>query len=278
MNYIRIEFTLGDNEPARDILYAELDVLPVESAVDTDNGVEAFIPEDQYTGISVSDFPMTTAITGLSLEVSVVKQQNWNAEWEKNFDPIEVGPGLYIRAPFHPSRSDDFDYEIVIEPKMSFGTGHHQTTWLMCRYLLELDLTDKDVLDMGCGTAVLAILAKMRGAGYVCGIDIEEWAARNSEENAERNGYPGIEIIHGDADALGSRKYDVIIANINRNILTRDLPGYAEVLNPGGLILLSGFYESDIPVLEEVGRPLGLIPERTETKDRWAALIWRRRD
>lgn len=274
MNYIKLAFTIDPIEPGRDILYAELDGLPVESATDTDTGVEAFIPEDQYTEVTESDFPMTSAVADLKWQVETVEQQNWNAEWEKNFTPIEVGGGLHIRAPFHQTRASEFTYEIEIEPKMSFGTGHHQTTWLMCQYLLELNLEGKDVLDMGCGTAVLAILAKMRGAAYVEGIDIEEWAAENSRENASRNGYEDIHIIHGDATALGERKFDVIIANINRNILTRDMEQYAAVLNPGGTLLLSGFYESDVPVLEGVGKPLGFHPQRIETKDRWAALIW----
>lgn len=274
MNYIKISFNLDPLEPTREILYAELDALPVESAVDSETGVDAFIPEDQYTELSADDFSMTSAVGTVSWEVSTVKQENWNAQWEENFDPIDVGTGLHIRAPFHPSKLNEFDYEIVIEPKMSFGTGHHQTTWLMCQYLLQLPLQGKRVLDMGCGTAVLAILAKMRGADFTQGIDIEEWAAENSKENAERNGYPEIDILHGGAELLGNEKFDVVIANINRNILTRDMDKYAAVLNSGGQILLSGFYESDIPVLEEVGAKFGLKPSRIETKDRWAALIW----
>lgn len=276
MNYIGVTFTVEPLEPGREILYAELDELPVESMVDTEDGLQAFFPEDQYTDISEADFPMTMAVSTLKWTVESIELQNWNAEWEKNFDPISVGSGLYIRAPFHESKADEFTYEIVIEPKMSFGTGHHQTTWLMCQYLLDLELTGKTVLDMGCGTAVLAILARMRGANFACGIDIEEWAAENSIENAERNGYPDIEIHHGDADLLGERVYDVIIANINRNILTRDMARYAEVLASGGTLLLSGFYESDIPVLESVGEPLGLRPQRVETKDGWAALLWKK--
>lgn len=274
MNYIKLAFTVDPIEPGREILYAELDALPVETLVDTESGVEAFIPKDEFEGVSVEDFPMTSAVAKLTWEEEEVEQQNWNAEWEKNFQPIEVGDQLYIRAPFHESKSDQYPFEIIIEPKMSFGTGHHQTTWMMCKLLLSLDLKEKSVLDMGCGTAVLAILAKMKGSGYTEGIDIEEWAAENSRENAERNGAPDIVIKHGDASLLGERKFDVIIANINRNILLRDMAAYVADLNTGGQLLLSGFYESDIAQLEDAGRQLGMTPDQMQTKDGWAALIW----
>lgn len=274
MNYIKLTFQIEPLEPGREILYAELDALPVETIVDTDTGLEAFIPEIDYSEVSKEDFPMTLALSEMSWEIEEVAQQNWNAEWEKNFTPIDVDGKLYIIAPFHESKAADFEYEIIIEPKMSFGTGHHQTTWLMCSYLLNMDLQDKRVLDMGCGTAVLAILAKMKGSGYTEGIDIEEWAAENSKENCERNGTGDIAIYHGDASLLGERKFDVIIANINRNILIRDMKSYTDVLNSGGSLLLSGFYESDIPLLEETGRQLGMTPSQTQTKDGWAALIW----
>ncbi len=274
MNYIKISFHINPIEPGRGILYAELDDLPVESATDTDAGIDAFIPIDDYQEINATDFPMTSAVAELKWEVEEIAQQNWNAEWEKNFEPIHVGNRLRIRAPFHDSLAGEYDHEIVIEPKMSFGTGHHQTTWLMCQYLLDLDLNGKDVLDMGCGTAVLAILAKMKGAAYTEGIDIEEWAAQNSVENAARNGFDDIVIHEGDASLLGERNFDVIIANINRNILLNDMKSYVDVLNSGGQLLLSGFYESDVPVLEKAGKELGMKPYRMETKDSWAALIW----
>ncbi|NVK05070.1 MAG: 50S ribosomal protein L11 methyltransferase [Flavobacteriia bacterium] len=274
MNYIKLTFQVEPLDPGREILYAELDGLPVETVVDTENGLEAFIPKEDYTEVSSEDFPMTMAVSELQWEEEEVAQQNWNAEWEKNFNPIDVDGKLYIRAPFHESKKGEFDFEIVIEPKMSFGTGHHQTTWLMCSYLLDMELQDKSVLDMGCGTAVLAILAKMKGSGYTEGIDIEEWAAENSKENCERNGVGDIAIFHGDASLLGERTFDVIIANINRNILIRDMQSYTDVLNPGGALLLSGFYESDISLLEETGRQLGMTPLKTQTKDGWAALIW----
>ncbi len=274
MNYVKVSFRITPLEPGRDILYAELDELAVESAVDTDQGIDAFIPEDAFRPIENAQFPMTSAVAELSWETEEIAQQNWNAEWEKNFEPINVGNRLRICAPFHDSLADKFEYEIIIEPKMSFGTGHHQTTWLMCQYLLDLDLQGKDVLDMGCGTAVLAILAKMRGAAYTEGIDIETWAAENSVENATRNGFDDIAIFEGDVDLLGERTFDVIIANINRNILLNDLNRYVSVLRPNGTLLLSGFYESDVPVLEQAGIELGMKPEQVKTKDSWAALIW----
>lgn len=202
--------------------------------------------------------------------------KNWNEEWEKQHHPVlveaENGKKIWVRAPFHEHRTD-VDYEIEIEPKMSFGTAHHATTYMMLSYLAELPLEGLRVLDMGCGTAVLGILAKMRGADYVEGIDIDEWAYNNAIENVQRNGVE-MTIRIGDASLLDKRedKFDLVIANINRNILLNDMAAYAAVLNPGGTLLLSGFYESDIPALQQHAATFGLQIQQTKSRQSWAAL------
>ena len=205
--------------------------------------------------------------------------KNWNEEWEKGHQAVLVeyeGGSVWVRAPFHPHRND-VDYELIIEPKMSFGTAHHPTTYMMLSYVAELEMQGKRVLDMGCGTAVLGILAKMRGAEYVEGVDIDEWAFNNARENAASN---GVEIVLklGDAGLLavagGSRvqRFDIIIANINRNILLADMDKYAAVLKVGGTLLLSGFYEADEAALVARAKELGMTLKNRKNRDGWSAL------
>ena len=195
---------------------------------------------------------------------------NWNEEWEKNFEPIEVDNTCRVRAPFHEYK--EVQYDIVIEPKMSFGTGHHETTFMVIQHLLETDVTGKKTLDMGCGTAILAILAEMKGAQPIDAIDIDNWCYLNSIENAERNNCKHISVYEGDASLLPGRTYDVIIANINRNILLNDMQVYVDCLNPGGTLLLSGFYEEDIPAIDESCSSKGLKLIKKHQKNNWVAL------
>ena len=198
--------------------------------------------------------------------------KNWNEEWEKGHHAVlvEYNSGkVWVRAPFHPHRTD-VDYELIIEPKMSFGTAHHPTTYMMLSYVAELDMVGKRVLDMGCGTAVLGILAKMRGASYVEGVDIDEWAFNNAQENAVSNGVE-ITLKLGDASSLQGH-FDIIIANINRNILLADMERYAAVLNAGGTLLLSGFYEADEGVLIARANELGMILKTKKNRDGWSAI------
>src|SRR5690606_5037363 len=176
----------------------------------------------------------------------------------------------HVRAPFHPKTDAEFD--IVIEPKMSFGTGHHETTHMMIQHLLETILEGKKTLDMGCGTAILAILAEMKGAQPIDAIDIDNWCYLNSIENAQRNNCHNINVEEGDASLLDGRKYDVIIANINRNILLNDMNQYADCLNENGILFLSGFYEEDIPAIDECCKNLGLKLESVKKQNNWVAL------
>lgn len=276
MKYIEVTIQLGQNDPFRDLL---IDALgnegPYDSFVEIPEGLKAYVPAEQFDenwlAEQISDIQsMTTAY----YTFESMPDKNWNEEWEKQHKPVLVESDnnrkLWVRAPFHEHRSD-VDYEIEIEPKMSFGTAHHQTTYMMLSYLTEIPLENMHVLDMGCGTAVLAILAKIRGAQYVEAIDIDEWAYNNALENAQRNNVD-INIRIGDASLLGPTQFDVIIANINRNILLNDMAAYSAVLKSGGNLLLSGFYESDVPSLQAKAESLKLTLCQQKIRQGWTAL------
>lgn len=276
MKYIEVNITLGQNDPFRDLLVDALgNEGPYDSFVETPDGLKAYVQESLFDEAWLKgQIEEMRTLTGCTYKFEALPNKNWNEEWEKQHTPVlveaEGGKRVWVRAPFHEHR-DDVDYEIEIEPKMSFGTAHHPTTHLMLSYLTELDIAGRKVLDMGCGTAVLAILAKKRGADYVEAIDIDEWAYNNALENAQRNGVE-ITVRIGDATLLGDRRFDLIIANINRNILLADMAAYASVLQPGGTLLLSGFYESDVPVLRGHAASLGLRLAQQKVRQSWAAL------
>lgn len=273
MKYIEVSFTLDDTGLFRDMLVSNLAEGPYESFVDTPDGVKAYVPADQYDrhflDVTVETFPLP-----LKYSVAEMEDRDWNAEWEKGHEAVLVkadnGTTIWVRAPFHPHRND-VDYEIIIEPKMSFGTAHHPTTYMMLSYVAELDMVGRRVLDMGCGTAVLAILAKMRGADRVTGIDVDEWAYRNAQENAASNGV-ALDLRLGDASLLSTARFDLIIANINRNILLADMERYAAVLDAGGFLLLSGFYEADEGALIARANELGMTLVSKKSRDGWSAL------
>ena len=287
MKYIEVTITLNPVDPYRDLLVDALgNEGPYDSFVETPDGLKAYVPADQFDEdwlkSQLDDLKQFTTRMGMhqcqSLQFSIqeMPDKNWNEEWEKQHQPVMVeadnGKRIWVRAPFHEHRAD-VDYEIEIEPKMSFGTAHHATTYMMLSYVAELPMEGLRVLDMGCGTAVLGILAKMRGAAYVEGIDIDEWAYNNAVENVQRN-VVEMTIRIGDASLLVNRsdKFDLIIANINRNILLNDMAAYVSVLKAGGTLLLSGFYESDIPALQQHAESLGLHLCQTKSRQSWAAL------
>ncbi|MCX2720561.1 50S ribosomal protein L11 methyltransferase [Lentiprolixibacter aurantiacus] len=268
--YLEYNFQISPQQPATDILIAELAELGFDSFVETETGLQAYIP---YEG-EVPDLSGVGILSNPEFEISHNRKEvepiNWNETWEKNFHPILIEEHCAIRAPFH--QPFEVPYEIVIEPKMSFGTGHHETTHMMLQYVLKAELEGKSVLDMGCGTGVLAILAGMRGAQSVTAIDIDNWSYENSMENVKRNGQPDIEVIQGDASLLAGRKFDIILANINRNILLEDLPTYREALiAPGGELYLSGFYEEDLPLLTDKCNSLGLRFSEKLKKGDWVS-------
>lgn len=268
--YIGYDFKVNPLQPGTEILIAELGCAGFESFVETEEGVTAYIQKDEWNPNILDDINILDSDEfKIEYTFSEIEQINWNSEWEKNFDPIEVDGKCTVRAPFHPDKN--FEYEIVIEPKMSFGTGHHETTFMMLQFILENDFKGKSVLDMGCGTAVLAILAEMRGASKLDAIDIDEWCFENSLENIERNNSENISVFLGDATLLSDKKYDVIIANINRNILLNDMDTYRKCLEKGGILYLSGFYNEDLPIIKEACNNLGFTFVENKEKNKWVA-------
>lgn len=270
MNYIEFNFKVTPLQPASDILLAELGELGFDSFVETEDGLQAYILEEYYKeDLLKYVFVLNNPEFEITYNTKTIEQVNWNAEWEKNFTPIVVSDNCRVRAPFHDKGNEEYD--IIIEPKMSFGTGHHATTHMMIQHILKDDFISKKVLDMGCGTAVLAILAEMRGAGPLDAIDIDEWCYLNSIENAERNNCTKITVEKGDASLLSNRKYDIIIANINRNILLNDMKTYANCLSKDGIIYLSGFYEEDLDLIKSECTNQGLTYVNHYVKDQWVA-------
>ncbi|MEZ4787319.1 MAG: 50S ribosomal protein L11 methyltransferase [Flavobacterium haoranii] len=269
--YIGYHFTVEPKELGSEILVAELGELPFESFIETENGVSAYIQKEFWNENILDDvYILGNEEFKISYEFEEIEQVNWNEEWEKNFTPIDVDGKCYVRAPFHEKSNAEF--EIVIEPKMSFGTGHHETTHMMIQHLLETDLVGKKTLDMGCGTAILAILAEMKGAQPIDAIDIDNWCYLNSIENAERNNCNQISVYEGDASLLVGKKYDVIIANINRNILLNDMQTYVDCLNENGILFLSGFYTEDFEAINASCVSKGLTFEKDIVRNNWMSL------
>ncbi|HBC04701.1 MAG: 50S ribosomal protein L11 methyltransferase [Aequorivita sp.] len=268
--YISYDFKVSPLQPATEILIAELGYAGFESFVETEEGVTAYIQKEEWSPNILEEINILDSDEfKIEFTFSEIEQINWNSEWEKNFDPIEVDGKCTVRAPFHPNKN--FEYEIVIEPKMSFGTGHHETTFMMLQFILENNFEEKSVLDMGCGTAVLAILAEMRGASNLDAIDIDEWCFENSLENIQRNDCKNISVYLGDASLLDGKKYDVVIANINRNILLNDMEAYRKCLAKDGELYLSGFYKEDLPIITEACNNLGFTFVENKEKNKWVA-------
>jgi len=256
-----------------EIVMAALSDFGFESFVERDNGFEAYIPEKDFNESFFSMLDIfKNAEIHINYSIKVIPDQNWNALWESNFEAVEIDKLLYIRAPFHPAK-EGFLHEIIIEPKMSFGTGHHETTHLMAKLLLEHTINDLSLLDMGCGTAILAILAHKMGAKPILAIDNDEWAYNNSLENIKKNDADAIKVLLGDASLLTNQAFDIILANINRNILLNDIPKYASVLKTKGLLLLSGFYESDLPAIKQKAAQFELHFERYLVRNEWCACL-----
>ncbi|MCL4112452.1 UNVERIFIED_CONTAM: hypothetical protein GTU68_046978 [Idotea baltica] len=269
--YLGYYFRAKPLQPAVEILIAELGYAGFESFVETQDGVTAYIQKTEWCEAILDNIQILNSEEfEISYTFEDIQQTNWNAEWEKSFQPIVVDDQCTVRAPFHDKTNTKFD--IVIEPKMSFGTGHHETTHMMIQYILKNDFKNKSVLDMGCGTGVLAILAEKMGATKIDAIDIDNWCYLNSLENVERNNCSNISVLEGDASLLKENKYDIIIANINRNILLNDLKTYIACLNPNGILFLSGFYNNDIPIIEaECNKYVLKLNEKIE-KNNWVAL------
>lgn len=270
MDYIELKIEFETINPWREVVLSDLAESGFESFVETKEGLECYIPKDNFEEsmiLKLNDFDNHIK----SFQVNEIKDKNWNAEWEKNFDPVFVEDKLAILAPFH---TESYDHQLIvkIQPQMSFGTGHHQTTWLASKKLFNLEVKGKRILDMGTGTGVLAIIAEKLGAEYVFAPDIDEWSFNNANENTVLNDCSKIEIAHGGDELLNGKEFDIIIANINKNILIQHFPVYAKSLVSGGTMLNSGFFTTDKEDLVEVAGESGFIFESIESKDEWAML------
>ncbi|MCH8555655.1 MAG: 50S ribosomal protein L11 methyltransferase [Schleiferiaceae bacterium] len=276
MKYLHYSFKLTPLQPASDILIAELGDRGFESFTEREDGLDAYILADADYDTILDNLIITTfPDQEMAVERMEVAEQNWNEEWEKNFDPVIIDGVCYIRAPFHEPQPQ-YPLEIVMQPKMSFGTGHHPTTHLMVRLLMAIDFQEQSVIDMGCGTSLLAIVAAKRGANRIVAIDNDEWAVENSIENVARNQCPHIEVALGSVDQLKGHNASVFIANINRNILMADIQYYQKHIVPKGLLLLSGFYQEDAPMLLDEAAKYGFTLERLEERENWCALQLKR--
>ncbi len=278
MKYIEVKFICTpNNEIVNSILSATIAEIGFESFVEDELGTTAYIQSDMFNMEKLDEilanFPIEAEII---YTFKSIEEQNWNEEWEKNyFQPLIIDNKCIIQSTFH-NVPATYDYNIYIDPKMAFGTGHHQTTELMIREILKEDFSGKSLLDMGTGTAILAILASMRGADPIIAIDIDQWAYDNAMENLKINNIDNIKVEIGGAELLGSTTFDVILANINRNILLNDIHSYVSVLNTGGSLYMSGFYVEDIPVITEECNKNGLTFISNTTKDNWTAVKFRK--
>jgi ribosomal protein L11 methyltransferase len=272
MNWTEVTFQIEPIDPWRDILIAELGELGFDTFEETDQGLRAYIRTERYDPLEVRG---STTLNNEHVKVTFtahnVPPRNWNAEWERSFVPVEVGKEVRIRAEFH-EQVTGFAHDIVITPRMAFGTGHHATTRMMVEAMLKLDLRGKHVCDLGCGTAVLAILAERLGAASVHAIDIDEQAVVNARENLTLNGCKRIRVDKGDVALLGPRSCEIILANIERNTLLRDMQAMQNALLPGGALLLSGFVTSDRPLMENAVKEAGMVHAEHLEHGEWALI------
>ena len=271
MEYTELNFQVSPPEPGVDLLIASLGEVGFESFMEEEEGLLAYIPTQDYDKEKVDEVIQQYPDLQISYSSKTIADQNWNAVWESNFEPVIVGSDILVRASFHEVEGP-FDYEIVIDPKMAFGTGHHSTTYLMLEQLLQLNVENAEVLDMGCGTGVLAILARMRGCASALAIDIDEWAYNNTLENLERNAITGITVEHGGVERLQNRYFNVILANINKNVILKDLQDYSSHMRSGADLLLSGFYEDDIPDILAEAQTCHLDLRTKKVRSGWSLL------
>lgn len=270
MKYLLV--TLPANPSIQEILVAELEQLNYDSFWEQDEALEAYIRQDEY---SEEALRAVTNRYGVAFRVETVEEKNWNVEWEKNFEPIVVADQCLVRADFH-SVKKDYPHEIIINPKMAFGTGHHATTYLMLQQQLQLDHQDKTVLDAGCGTGILAILAEQKGASHVLAYDNNEWAVNNIRENISINHCQQIGVLQGTIADVKPFEYDIILANINRNVLLEEIPAYVKYLAAGGSLLLSGFYTFDTARIKAVADRCPLKLLNTLERNDWQMLYYQK--
>lgn len=266
MNYLKIKIDTSQMATYEiDLLINSLAEIDFESFENDDSNVFAYVQKTLFNEEGLK------SLLDSSYEIEEIEEKNWNEEWEQNyFTPIQIGEDCVIHSSFHKD-VPKAKYEIMIDPKMSFGTGHHETTSLMTQWILEEDMAGKDVLDMGCGTGILGILAKMRGAHKVTSVDVDEWCVENATENSLLNKVE-LDIILGDASSLAGRSFDLIFANINRNILLMDMKFYVPVLKEGASLFLSGFYKDDLSHIEQEARRLSLTIDSFKEDNNWVSV------
>jgi len=273
MEYVELRFTHSSDQQKNEILIAVLSEIGFESFVNHNDGLSAYIAANQFNEDHLSilkEYPLLQS--NIEFKINKIEQQNWNAKWESDYQAVLIPEKCCIRAPFHePPDSNLLD--IIIEPKMSFGTAHHETTRLMIEMLYQYPPVNKQVLDMGCGTGILAMLAYKLGAREIVAVDNDEWAFENANDNITQNNVDNISVYHGDATLIKNFEFDVIIANINRNILLRDLENYNSVLRKDGVIFLSGFYINDIPDLRNKAESFGLKLYRQMDENNWVSIL-----
>lgn len=274
MDRIKVTYQFSETEPWNEVAIAALSELGFDSFVELENGIEAYINEDEFNESFLNEGILNELHDHVTTSYAVEKIpfQNWNAVWESDFKPVFVEDKLTIIAPFH-DKEVVVGMPIIIQPQMSFGTGHHQTTWMMSKILLDMEVVPNNILDMGTGTGVLAILAEKLGAKSILAIDIEPWSVENTIENAERNNCKNIVSKCGDVDLIEGEKFDLILANINKNILKSHMESYSNAMNTGARIALSGFFDTDVEELISVANNYGLIFDSKLTKETWAAII-----
>lgn len=276
MNTIRLTTVINPYEEwVSDILMLELAGAGFDTFVDTETGFEAYIPENIFKQSAIDQIKAEAPENyNIGFSTEVIPAQNWNEVWEKNyFKPLVISNQVVVRAPFH-TEYPSCRYEIVIEPKMAFGTGNHETTSLVMETMLDMELTGKSLLDMGCGTGILAVLASMLGANPITAIDIDEWSYRATIENAGLNNTPNVTAFRGDASMLSNQKFEVILANIQKNIILADLHKYYQVLETGGLLLVSGFYKTDLEDIKLAAERIELVFENYREKNNWVAVLF----
>lgn len=271
MQYLAYRFKVNPPQPGSEILMALISEFEFSTFENTEDGFVAYIDEKDASLVNFNELIFEDFT--YSYQIEKIAQTNWNAEWEKNFEPVKIDSLLLIRAPFHPS-DKTVKHEIVIMPKMSFGTGHHQTTQLMCAAMFEQNFKNARVLDMGSGTGILAILAKKLGANDILAIDIDEWSVENCIENCTNNDSANVIVKKGDVDLIENQKpFDFILANINKNILKSHLKSYSAKLNPGGKLFLSGFFKTDVEDLSSLALIQNLKLEIRNSKEEWAMMV-----
>ncbi len=272
MSYIEVNCRVFPAEPASDILIAQMAEIGYDGFADSDTGVLAYIPKDRFDADALHNLHIVkSGMFDISFEHAEIEDENWNALWESNYDPVEIDGKCLVRAPFH-NAQEGFEYEIVLEPKMAFGTAHHETTFLSVRQMLKMDFKDKTVLDMGSGTGILSILASKKGAKRIVAIDNDSWAYRNALENFKMNDIGNAEALEGDALSVPDEQFDIILANINRNIIINDMKYYAKALKKSGSLLLSGFYEHETVLVRDEARKYHIEIASQSSKNDWVVL------